>query len=325
MYQFKKGPIVAIRHMMTPTIAFSFAPDFAGSQLGYYRYIENDTNKRNLQKYSIFEQGIYGSPNQYKAGVVSFALSNNLEMKVRSKIPLIDDLSLRISYDIAKDSLNWSPLQLSARSTIIKGLTLQLAGQWDMYAHDSLGRRINETTLKAYNKLLKFDNSSFDIGFNYSLSSEKAKKKKPAAPSSPTSVTSATTQEKMEAVPDYDYYVDFDIPWNFSVAYNFHYTNTFNATYKHNVDAVVQTFSINGQLNITPKWKITVATGWDFTHGQLSYTSIQVYRDLHCWEMSFGWIPKGGQQSWNFSINIKAAMLQDLKLNKKKDFRDYVN
>ena len=194
-----------------------------------------------------------------------------------------------------------------------------------MYAHDSLGRRINETTLKAYNKLLKFDNSSFDIGFNYSLSSEKAKKKKPATSGSPTSVTSATTQEKMEAVPDYDYYVDFDIPWNFSVAYNFHYTNTFNATYKHNVDAVVQTFSINGQLNITPKWKITVATGWDFTHGQLSYTSIQVYRDLHCWEMSFGWIPKGGQQSWNFSINIKAAMLQDLKLNKKKDFRDYVN
>jgi len=334
MYQFKKGPIVAIRHMMTPTVAFSFSPDFAGSQLGYYRYIENDTNKRNPQKYSIFEQGIYGSPNQYKAGVVSFALSNNLEMKVRSKkdtvtgtkkIPLIDDLSLRISYDIAKDSLNWSPLQLSARSTIIKGLTIQLAGQWDMYAHDSLGRRINETTLKAYNKLLKFDNSSFDIGFNYSLSSEKAKKKKPATSGSPTSVTSATTQEKMEAVPDYDYYVDFDIPWNFSVAYNFHYTNTFNATYKHNVDAVVQTFSINGQLNITPKWKITVATGWDFTHGQLSYTSIQVYRDLHCWEMSFGWIPKGGQQSWNFSINIKAAMLQDLKLNKKKDFRDYVN
>jgi hypothetical protein len=93
----------------------------------------------------------------------------------------------------------------------------------------------------------------------------------------------------------------------------------------HNVDLIVQTFGISGQLNITPKWKISVTTGWDFTHGQLSYTSIDVYRDLHCWEMRFGWVPKGGQQNWNFSINIKASMLQDLKLNKKKDFRDYTN
>ena len=337
MYQFKKGPIIAIRHMMTPTVAFSFAPDFSGSRLGYYRYIDNDTNKINPQKYSIFEQGIYGSPNQYKAGIVSFGLSNNLEMKVRNKkdtvtgtkkIPLIDDLTIQISYDIAKDSLNWSPLQLSARSTIIKGLTVQYGAKWDMYAHDSLGRRINETTLKAYNQLLKFDNSSVVVGFNYSLSSDKLKKKKTATTTSSgstTTATTATTQAKIDAIPDYDYYVDFDIPWSFNVSYNFNYSNTFNTTAKHNTDQITQTLGFSGQINITPKWKVTLTTGWDFTHGELSYTSVQVYRDLHCWEMSFGWIPKGGQQSWNFSINIKAAMFQDLKLNKKKDFRDYTN
>jgi lipopolysaccharide assembly outer membrane protein LptD (OstA) len=335
MYQFKKGPILAIRHMLTPTVAFSFTPSLAGAQLGYYRYIENDTNKKNPQKYSIFEQGIYGSPNQYKAGVVSFGLSNNLEMKVRNrkdtvtgtkKIPLIDDLTLQISYDLAKDSLNWSPLQLSARSTIIKGLTVQYGAQWDMYVHDTLGRRINQTTLKAYNQLLKFNNSSMIVGFNYSLSSDKAKKKKTASTpssSSATTATTATTQAKAEAIPDYDYYVDFDIPWSFNVSYNFNYSNTFNTSAKHNTDLITQTLGFSGQVNITPKWKITLTTGWDFSHGELSYTSIQVYRDLHCWEMSFGWIPKGGQQSWNFSINIKASILQDMKLNKKKDFRDY--
>jgi len=330
MYQFKKGAIVAIRHMVTPTLSFSYSPDFVSPKLGYYRYIENDTNTTNPQRYSIFEQGIYGSPPQYKSGVVGFALSNNLEMKVRNrkdtitgtkKIPILDDLTLRISYDLARDSLNWSPLQLSARSTIIKGLSLQYAAQWDMYAHDSLGRRINQTTLEAYNKLLKFDNSSFNLGFNYSLSSDKAKKKKKTTPSSNTPAIS--TQEKIETIPDYDYYVDFDIPWSFNISYNFHYTNSFNSAYKHNVDQVVQTLGVSGQLNITPKWKISLTTGWDFTHGQLSYTSIDVYRDLHCWEMRFGWVPKGGQQNWNFSINIKASILQDMKLNKKKDFRDF--
>ncbi|MEI7490472.1 MAG: putative LPS assembly protein LptD [Bacteroidota bacterium] len=337
MYQFKKGALVAIRHMVTPTVGFSYSPDFSGAKLGYYKYIANDTNTRNPQKYSIFEQGIYGSPNQYKSGVVSFGISNNLEMKVRNrkdtvtgtkKIPLIDDLTLRISYDLAKDSLNWSPLQLSARSTIIKGLTVQYTAQWDMYAHDSLNRRINETTLKAYNKLLKFDNSSVDVGFNYSLSSDKVKKKKTVAPGAAGNVGSPaamSTQEKTETIPDYDYYVDFDIPWSFNISYNFHYSNSYSSTVRHNTDQITQTLGVSGQVNITPKWKITLTTGWDFSHGELSYTSVQVYRDLHCWEMSFGWIPKGGQQSWNFSINIKASMLQDMKLNKKKDFRDYTN
>ena len=89
--------------------------------------------------------------------------------------------------------------------------------------------------------------------------------------------------------------------------------------------SLVNMLGFSGQLNITPKWKITLTTGWDFTNNEISYTSINVYRDLHCWEMSFGWIPKGAQQSWNFSINVKASVLQDMKLNKKKDFRDFAD
>ncbi len=339
MYTFKKGPLVAIRHMMTPTVSFSYTPDFGGSKLGYYRYIENDTNTLNPQKYSIFQNGIYGGPPQFRAGVVSFVLDNNVEMKVRNrkdtvtgtkKFALIDNLSVRISYDLTKDSLNWSPLQLSARSTIIPGLSIQYGAQWDMYVHDSLGRRVNQTTLKATNRLLKFDNSSLDVGFNYSLTSDKARKKKPApaaagSPAASTSPGPETPQQKMEVVPDYDYYVDFDIPWQFSVSYNFHYINSYTSAVYHNTDQFTQTLGVSGSLNITPKWKISVTTGWDFTHGQLSYTSIDVYRDLHCWEMRFGWVPKGGQQNWSFSINVKASMLQDLKLNKKKDFRDFSN
>ena len=78
-------------------------------------------------------------------------------------------------------------------------------------------------------------------------------------------------------------------------------------------------------INLTPKWKVTASTGYDFQMHALSYTRVDVYRDLHCWEMSFGWVPKGGQQQWDFHINVKAALLQELKLNKKKDYRDYVD
>jgi hypothetical protein len=85
---------------------------------------------------------------------------------------------------------------------------------------------------------------------------------------------------------------------------------------------LVQTLSFNGDVNVTPKWKVNVISGYDFELHKLSYTSMSVYRDLHCWEMRFNWIPTGYLKSWNFYIRVKADILQDLKLNRKKDFRD---
>ncbi len=325
MYQFKGGPIKAIRHMMTPSVSFSFTPNWGASGLGYWQDIAYDLNAI-PGSYSIFEQGIYGGPPGQKSGMITFGISNNLEMKIRNrkdtitgfkKIALIDDLSIRASYDVARDSLNWSAIIISGRSTIIKGLTIQYSSLWDIYARDSLGRRTNTTEWKANHRLIRLDNTSWDVGLSFSLSSEKIKGKK--------TPTKGTPQQQQDVIDYYDYYVDFDIPWSFSVNYNFRYTKAWNGTTFSRVQQIIQTLNFSGQLNITPKWKISLTTGWDFVNNQLSYTSIDVYRDLHCWEMRFGWIPKGGQQSWNFSINVKATILQDMKLNKKRDFRDYAS
>jgi lipopolysaccharide assembly outer membrane protein LptD (OstA) len=325
MYSFKNGPLKAIRHMITPSVAFSYTPDWGAPWLGYWRNIENDTNEV-PGYYSIFQNGIYGGPPGQKSGIVTIGISNNLEMKVRNrkdtvngfkKIPLIDDLSIRTSYDVARDSLNWSPITLSGRSSLFKGLTIQYSSSWDMYARDSLGRRTNTSEWKKNRRLLRLDNTRWDVGLSYSLSSEKVSGKK--------NPTKGTEQEQQDVLDYYDYYVDFDIPWSFSVNYNFSYSKNWTPAVYKRVENIVQTLSFNGQLNITPKWKVSLTTGWDFTANTISYTSIDVYRDLHCWEMRFGWIPKGAQQSWNFSINVKASVLQDLKLNKKKDFRDFAD
>jgi lipopolysaccharide assembly outer membrane protein LptD (OstA) len=327
MYQFKKGPVVAIRHMMTPTVSFSYTPDFGAASLGYWRPIGNDTNTTHPGRYSIFEQGIYGGPPGQKSGLVGLALANNLEMKVKSKkdtvtgtkkIMLIENLTFRTSYDLAKDSVRWAPIGISGYTTLFKYLKVTYGSSWDMYARDSLGRRTNSTEWEKHHRLLRLDITTWNLGLNFSISSEKVKKKK--------TTTKGTPQERQDIEDFRDYYVDFDIPWSISVAYNFAYTKQWPyATSPVRVGKTVQTLGFTGQLNITPKWKISVTSGWDFISGSLSYTSIDVYRDLHCWEMRFGWVPKGYQQSWNFSINVKASILQDLKLNKKKDFRDYID
>ena len=323
MFQFKGGPIVAIRHMLTPSVTFSYTPNFGAPGWGYYKEVENDSSAV-PRKYSIFEGSMYGGPPPDQSGLISFSLSNNLEMKVRNrkdtitgtkKIKLIDNFTISTSYDIAKDSVNWAPISLTGRTSIFKGLNIQYSSRWDPYALDTMGRRTNASELKVNKKLLRLDNTTWDIGLSYNLSSDKLKKKKEP--------TEATEAEKEDLMRYYDYYVDFDIPWSFGVNYNFRYTSTWKAAEQKRAPTIVQTLNFHGQLNITPKWKVTLTTGWDFTNNQLAYTSVDIYRDLHCWEMRFGWVPKGARQQWNFSINVKASVLQDLKLNKKKDFRDY--
>jgi hypothetical protein len=317
--------VVALRHMMTPAVSFTYTPNFGAPSFGYWRTIENDTNTINHPMYSIFEKGIYQGPSMQKSGMVNLSLSNNLEMKVRNrkdtvtgtkKIKLIENLTFSTSYNMTLDSVRWSLINVNGYTTLFKFLRVTYGSIWDMYARDSLGRRTNTTEWKAHRKLLRLDNTSWRLGLNYTLTSDKVKSK---------TTTKGTPEERQDVTEFYDYYVDFDIPWSFSVNYDFVYEKKWpSGTSLVRVGKVVQTLSFNGQLNITPKWKITMTSGWDFTSHQLSYTSIDVYRDLHCWEMRFGWIPKGYQQSWNFTINVKASILQDLKLNKKKDFRDYV-
>ena len=87
-------------------------------------------------------------------------------------------------------------------------------------------------------------------------------------------------------------------------------------------NSYVHTIGLNGDISITPKWKVTFSTGWNFVKNNITYTNISVYRDLHCWEMRFNLIPIGSYKSWNFTINVKAQALKDLKYEKKKDYRD---
>ncbi|MGE5425366.1 MAG: putative LPS assembly protein LptD, partial [Syntrophothermus sp.] len=322
MFQLKAGPVLAVRHMVVPSVSFSYQPDFGTAEWGYWRYAANDTTRFGTpQKYSIFENSIYGSPPPTKAGIISFMLKNNLEMKVRNrkdtvtgtkKIMLIEDFTLRSSYDLARDTIKWSKIFISGYTTLFKSLRIQYGSTWDMYARDSKGNRINQTEWQVSHKLLRLDNTTWDIGLNYSLASDKVKKKKS---------DKGTEQERQDVITNYEDYIDFDIPWSFSFNYNFHFTKDWDPKSQTRKGNIVQTLSFNGQMNLTPKWKVILVTGYDFVNKEISYTRIDISRDLHCWEMRFGWVPKGYQQSWEFSINVKAPLLQDLKLNKKKDFR----
>ena len=327
MLRFKKGALRAIRHVFTPSVGISYTPDFGNESLGYYKsYIDGDGNEVN---YSVFQnshfKSIYGTPPGQKSGRINFNFANNLEIKVRSrkdtvtgmkKIKLIEALNFSGSYDLAKDSLNMSYLSVSGRTTLYKNVTLQYSSLWDPYILDSSGRQLNKYEWEVNRKLFRHANTSWNLSIGVKLGDKDFKKKeKPKE---------ATEDQMDEIVNNMDDYVDWDVPWSMDLRYNFQYRviDSYLNYEKQTVNKVVQTLALSGQINLTPKWKFTFRTGWDFTNNEVSFTSINIYRDLHCWEMRFNWIPLGARQSWNFSINVKASILQDLKLNRKKDFRD---
>jgi len=325
MVKFKKGPIRAIRHVFTPSVGISYTPDFGSETWGYYNsYIDTLGNE---VFYSEFDGAIYGSPPSQNSGRINFSFGNNLEIKVPSKkdtitgvkkVVLIENLSFSGNYDLARDSMNLSYLSVSGRTKIWKNMSLMYSSRWDPYALDADGKRTRKYEWDVNRRLFRLDNSSWNLSFNLQFSDKDLQKKENKE------ANKISDDERDEINNNPDNYVDWNIPWSLNMAYNFTYTNSLKYTnfIKEPEKSIVQTLSFNGQINITPKWKFTFRSGWDFTNNALAYTSINLYRDLHCWEMRFSWVPIGPRQSWNFSINVKASALQDLKLNRKKDFRD---
>jgi len=326
MYQFKKGPVKALRHVISPNINFAYRPDFSEEKWGYYKYYTDGNSGRQVQ-YSIYDQYIYQTPPSGKYGAVNFALSNNLEMKVKSKkdtvnherkIKLIENLTISTSYNFAKDSLNLSPFSISGYTKLFNNLDIRYASIWDPYIiNDSTGMNINKFEWNVNKRLFRKKSNQWELGLNFHLSSKKDSEKKPKT-------SEHGTEEELKQINDnIDNYVDYDNPWTINLSYTMRYMRNYNFTTGTFDKTFIQTLNFNGDLSITKKWKVGFRSGYDFINKGFSYTSIDIYRDLHCWEMHFNWIPIGAWKSYNFTINVKASVLQDLKLTKKKDWRDY--
>ena len=332
---FKKGPIRAIRHVFTPSVGMSYTPDYTKDFWNYYDSYYDANGIEHV--YSMFQGNIYGSPPSGKAGRINYSFGNNLEIKVPSKkdtitgmkkVKIIEDLSFSGSYDIAKDSLNFSYLSVSGRTTLFKNLSVRYSSLWDPYVLDSISnKQLNQFEWDVNNRLFRKNSVSWNFSLSYSLNNDTFKKNK-GTKNSATEQFKASPLASEEEMHDIrskpEDYIDWTTKWSLSMSYNLTLTN--NLSYINYIlqdnRKVIQTLGVNGNINLTPKWKVSVQTGWDFELKKLSYTSLTIYRDLHCWEMRFNWIPLGTYKSWNFSINVKASALQDLKLSKKKDYRD---
>jgi hypothetical protein len=273
---------------------------------------------------------MFGSPPRGKSGIVSFNLGNNLEMKVGSKkdsiknerkIVLLESFNISTGYDLAKDSVNWQPLRITARTTLFQRLVINYSASYTPYVINQSGQLTNEFLYNKEKILFKNQNSQWDLNLNWQLNSKKSNTQTSTDNISPTEQTYSPFANPNEV---FGYNVDFTIPWSLNLGLNFSRLSSYIvalANYQTNLSSVL---SAKGDINLTNKWKIGFTSGYDFINKDFTYTSIDFYRDLHCWEMRMNWIPFGPRAGWNFTIAVKASMLQDLKYEMRDDFRNRI-
>ncbi len=331
----KKGSkIETIRHLMKPSVGFSYSPELNWLVSDMYKTVQYDT-LGNTKEYSIYEGAIYGTPTGGKrAGSLTFGLVNIVEAKIFArndttgkpkKIKLIDNLSFNTSYNIFSDSLNWAPVTAQFRTTLAENINLMASSSLTIYGLSEQGTTVSELAISQGDGLFRMTN--FTTSIDLDLGRLLQKKDKNRQQSSPGSGQAPAGQMEEGArsggnLPldnrEYDEYgyARFDVPWSLRMAYNFSYRKP---AFESDIS---QTMTFSGDLRLTPKMAINYSTGYDFGQHEITMSRVGISRDLHCWEMNFSWIPIGYMKSWNFTIRAKAGLLNDLKYERKKDYHE---
>ncbi len=339
-FNINKGRLKGIRHTFRPSISYSYRPDFEDK---YLKQVQASNDPSNLQEYTVFDQGIYGGPSSGLSNSIGISLNNVLEAKLAPKDPdsdeedekimLLNNLNFNTSYNIAADSLRWSPVSFSAGTRLFNNkLSVNLNGSLDPYkvVESSTGTitRINEFNSNFLG--LRLTNASLTA--NYSISSADFKKdadknsnQKNRDPNNATDVIGAdinptdrfgqinnnsNKKDKNKTTKLYN----ADIPWSLSLAYSTNYIN-------NGIDGGeigIHSIMFSGNVELSPKWKLGYSSGYDVKGGAFTFSRFNFTRDLDSWNFNFNWVPFGTNSSYTFFIGVKSSILSDLKWDKNK-------
>ncbi len=315
--------IQGIRHVMQPSLTYGYTPIFDEFIRSYY-----NSTYTTYVTYTQFDRGQYGRPNIKESKSIYANLSNSFEAKIRTKdgkSKKIRFLTASASYNFQADSLKLSEISLSSTAQLLKGLNVTMNANFDPYALDTTGRKINKFAIttshgrirdfslstfpvKAYDWLQgigRIHNFSISTGYNFDNNTFKKKNNE------------KNNKKEKEKIPDAYFN---NIKWSLNLRYNFRYQHKAyapgNSFYK---EIPTHSITMRGDINFTPSWKMGYDTGYDLVNKGFTPTQLTFYRDLKSWQMSFTWSPSKIYNYWYFNIKIKSPLLQGLKYDKRKE------
>ena len=274
-----EGRLRAIRHVITPQVGFSYNPAFErrDTLVGIDGSI--------LEVYDPLAPGLY-TPSELNAqGALNFTLNNNIEAKVRDKegetrkVRLIDNLSLRASHNLQADSLRWSDISGSGFTTLAGKFPVNIGFAHSLYARDSTGARIERFLFEDGGAPLRLKRANASVNGSWTGQGE--------------------------------------TPWSLRAGYTMRLQRNWRSDVQADTTILTQNLTFNGNVTLFEDWRITVGSGYDFKAGEFTNTQVNLMWDLHCWEFSARWVPFGVQKSLQLRLAVKAAMLRDVKVEKR--------
>jgi hypothetical protein len=331
-FLFSKGPVKAVRHMITPRATFNFRPDFGTEQWNYYQNF-TDTLGNSLY-YNRYNGFLYGSPGRGSNGAITFAIDNNLEAKIidrrdttgaTKKVKLLERFNLNTNYNLAaQDGFNWNIVRLTAASSLFnQKLRLTYQGQFDPYGYDASGERISTLAYKLHAAPLIHRTSQFSASTQ--LKSSRKSSREPVA---------MERRGGTFTTGDIDYYQYPDLvtlrsDWNVSLNYDLRLLTKVTEGVEGGSGPIFQnefaahSISISGAYRPTDNWSLNYRTGIDIAQRTAGFTSINATRDLHCWEMKISWVPFGSTRSYMIGINLKNQQFRQVKTQRRRTAVDF--
>ena len=312
----EKSKIQAIRHMVTPSIGFTYSPDFGDPKFGYFKSYYDERGV--LTTYSIFEGGMFGSPNQGLTQSIGFNINNNLEMKVRSKtdstgtkkVKIFESLNISGGYNFAADKYKWSLISISTQTSFFQNkLSVNSNVLIDPYQIVFIPGQENGIRTENFGH---FNIQSFSMNFSFPLNNETFGKKEDLA-------TKYKTKGEIRNEVyyfDQDNYSRFNQPWTLNLNANYGYSKT-NTRFGKSVASL----GLDGSVKLTPYWSLSGNTHYDFVSKSLAYTRLGFSRDQRSFSFTFNWVPFGQYKVYDFFISIKANILKDAVKYKERSFQ----
>ena len=331
--------IQAIRHVVRPSISYNISPAF-NQYYDTYEVVSADGLTTDQVEYSRFEQSLFGAPGNRFSSSIGLSLSNNVEAKVRAKdstatepkkIFLLNSLNFSTNYNIAADSLNFSPVRMSGGTQLFDNkMSVNFGATLDPYALDNTNRKINEFNVNNGGSLFRISSANFTMSYNLSNDSfgsdsdenDAAKNEslrsggraddlfgKPQDFADRRLNNSNKSNEEAKPTDLYKY----KIPWSLRLAYALNYNNS-----RRQNEISSHSLMFSGDIELSPRWSVGASSGYDFKNNGFTYTQLRFERDLESWRMNFSWIPFSSRSSWNFFIGIRSSILSDLKYDKQR-------
>ncbi len=335
LFRFKKSRLMALRHVVRPSLSFNYTPDLNKK---YLRSVQIDTTGRKLN-YNAIGGSVYTYAGGRQFAGMSFTIDNNLEMKIRpkndtteaakegKKVKLIDGYGLTGSYNFMADSLNLSDISMYVRSTLFDKINITASGTLNPYQFDSAGYRIAKYAWQGGKfKPGRLSNAQVTVSTSFqSKPKDPEKEKQRQEQIDQTYANDPLLAADQQRLLDYmqqnpNEFVDFNVEWNLSLGFSLNFSERLKPDFSGFQREIFSSMNFSGGFNLAPKWKLTANGLYDLKDTKMQSLQLSISREMHCWQMSINVTPIGNFRFFNISISPKASILQDLKINRTRSF-----